>query len=185
MVIWTVPLQNRTQRNSVNFTSYTAFRDRLQTLESVGAITGSLKNLGAEKDGALAERISGWSFTPAVFQALGVKPARERLYTDAEDQIDNWAPVIVITHRPGNGTSTKIPMSSVRTLTLDQNPVTVIGVLAKTSVSSGTRSISSRLWKSRSDVAEQTGIQHSAWAAEKERFRETGPGRDRYHSRAT
>src|SRR5712664_178346 len=46
MVIWTVPLQNRTQRNSVNFTSYTAFRDRLQTLESVGAITGSIKNLG-------------------------------------------------------------------------------------------------------------------------------------------
>src|SRR6266404_5210529 len=56
MVIWTVPLQNRTQRNSVNFTSYTAFRDRLQTLESVGAITGSIKNLGAEKDGAPAER---------------------------------------------------------------------------------------------------------------------------------
>ena len=129
MVIWTVPLQNRTQRNSVNFTSYTAFRDRLQTLESVGAITGSIKNLGAEKDGAPAERISGWSFTPAVFQALGVKPALGRLYTDEEDQIDNWAPVIVITHRLWERHFNRDPSVIGKTLTLDQNPVTVIGVL--------------------------------------------------------
>src|SRR6516162_11764946 len=40
MVIWTVPLQNRTQRSGVNFTSYTTFRDHSQTLESIGALTG-------------------------------------------------------------------------------------------------------------------------------------------------
>src|SRR5215813_10361093 len=51
IVIWTVPVQDRTQRNAVNFTSYVAFRDKLQSFECVGAITGSIKNLGAEKDG--------------------------------------------------------------------------------------------------------------------------------------
>jgi len=129
MVIWTVPLQNRSQQNSVNFTTYTAFRDNLQSLESVGAITGSIKNLGAEKDGAPAERISGWGFTPAVFQALGVKPALGRFYTEEEDQVDNWAPVIVITHRLWKRHFNSDPNVIGKTLMLDQNPITVIGVL--------------------------------------------------------
>jgi putative ABC transport system permease protein len=129
VVIWTVPLQNRTQRNGVNFTSYTAFRNSLQSLESIGALTGSIKNLGAEKDGAPAERITGWGFSPAVFQALGVKPAMGRLYTDAEDQIDNWAPIIVITHRLWKRHFNSDPNVIGKTLMLDQNPITVIGVL--------------------------------------------------------
>src|SRR5207244_1707280 len=99
MVIWTVPLAERTQQNAINYSSFTTFRDKLQTLESMGALTNSIKNLGAEKDGVPPERISGWGFTPAVFQALGVKPAMGRFYTDEEDQVANWAPVIVITHR--------------------------------------------------------------------------------------
>src|SRR5438132_4436174 len=129
MVIWTVPLQNRTQQNSVNFTTYTSCRDKLQSLESVGAITGSIKNLGAEKDGAPAERISGWGFTPAVFQALGVKPALGRFYTEAEDQVDHWAPVIVITQRLWKRHFNSDPNVIGKTLTLDQNPITIIGVL--------------------------------------------------------
>jgi putative ABC transport system permease protein len=129
MVIWTVPLQNRTQRSGVNFTSYTTFRDHSQTLESIGALTGMIKNLGAEKDGAPAERISGWGYSPAVFQTLGVKPALGRLYTDAEDQIDNWAPVIVITHRLWKRHFNSDPNVIGKTLMLDQNPITVIGVL--------------------------------------------------------
>ena len=55
----------------MNVSSYYAIRDKSQTLESVGALDGSIKNLGAEKDGAPAERISGYGFAPAVFKALG------------------------------------------------------------------------------------------------------------------
>ena len=129
MVIWTVPLQNRTQQNGVNFTSYTMFREKLQTLESFGALTGSIKNLGAEKDGASAERITGWGFSPAVFQALGVKPVLGRLYTEAEDEIDNWAPVIVITHRLWKRRFNNDPNVIGKKIILDQNPITIIGVL--------------------------------------------------------
>src|SRR5919199_1499193 len=48
MVVWTVPLKERNQQNAMNVTSYYAIRDKSQTLESIGALTGSIKNLGAE-----------------------------------------------------------------------------------------------------------------------------------------
>ena len=129
MVIWTVPLKDRTQRNNVNISSYYSLRDKTQSLESLGALTGSIKNLGAEKDGAPAERITGWGFSPAVFQALGVKPALGRFYTEEEDQVDNWAPVIVITNRLWKRHFNSDPNVIGKVLTLDQKPVTVIGLL--------------------------------------------------------
>ena len=129
VVIWTVPLKDRTQRNNVNVSSYYAIRDKSQSLESLGALTGSIKNLGAEKDGAPAERITGWGFSPAVFQALGVKPALGRFYTEEEDQVDNWAPVIVITNRLWKRHFNSDPNVIGKVLTLDQKPVTVIGLL--------------------------------------------------------
>ncbi|HYR82848.1 MAG TPA: ABC transporter permease, partial [Terriglobia bacterium] len=129
VVIWTVPLKDRTQRNNVNVSSYYSLRDKTQSLESLGALTGSIKNLGAEKDGAPAERITGWGFSPAVFQALGVKPALGRFYTEEEDQVDNWAPVIVITNRLWKRHFNSDPNVIGKVLTLDQKPVTVIGLL--------------------------------------------------------
>jgi len=129
VVIWTVPLKDPNQRNAVNVSSYYAFRDKSQSLESQGALTQSIKNLGAEKDGAPAERITGWGFSPAVFQALGVKPALGRFYTEEEDQVDNWAPVIVITNRLWKRHFNSDPNVIGKVLTLDQKPVTVIGLL--------------------------------------------------------
>src|SRR5262245_18222604 len=129
MVVWTVPLNNRNQQNGVNYTSFTTFRDKAQTLESMGALTNSIKNLGAEKDGQPAERISGWGFTPAVFQALGVKPELGRFYTDEEDKVADWSPVIVITHRLWKRHFNNDPNIIGKTITLDQKPITVIGVL--------------------------------------------------------
>src|ERR1700758_3459645 len=49
MVLWTVPLKDRTQQNSVTIMAFNTYRDTSKTLESVGALTGSIKNLGAEK----------------------------------------------------------------------------------------------------------------------------------------
>jgi putative ABC transport system permease protein len=129
MVLWTVPLKDRTQQNNVTVLAFNTYRDSSQTLESVGALTGSIKNLGAEKDGSPSERINGYGFSPAVFQALGVKPAMGRLYTDAEDKIDDWAPVILITDRFWKRHFNRYPNVLGKTLTLDQKPVTVIGVL--------------------------------------------------------
>jgi putative ABC transport system permease protein len=129
IVIWTVPAQNKNARNAVNFSAYTTFREKSQSFESMGAITGISKNLGAEENGAPAERISGWRFTPSALQVLRVKPAMGRFYAEDEDQIDNAAPVIVITHRLWKRHFNSDPGVIGKKLMLDQQPNTVIGVL--------------------------------------------------------
>jgi putative ABC transport system permease protein len=129
LVLWSVPLKDRTQQNNIPYVGYTTYRDKSQTLESIGALTGTIKNLGGEKEGAPAERISGWGFTPAIFRALGVKAALGRLYTEEEDQIENWSPVILITDRLWKRHFNRDPNVIGKTLVLDQKPVTVIGVL--------------------------------------------------------
>jgi putative ABC transport system permease protein len=129
LVLWSVPLKDRSQQNSIPYVGYTNYRDKLQTLESIGALNGYIKNLGGEKEGAPAERITGYGFTPAIFRALGVKASLGRLYTDEEDQIENWAPVIVITDRLWKRHFNRDPNVIGKTLILDQKPITVIGVL--------------------------------------------------------
>ena len=59
VVIFTVPAQNKDARNGVNISAYTAFRERSQSFEAMGALTGISKILGADENGAPAERISG------------------------------------------------------------------------------------------------------------------------------
>src|SRR5262245_41942679 len=55
VVIWTTPVQDRAQQNAMNVSSYYMIREKSQALESVAALTGSIKNLGGEKDGAPTE----------------------------------------------------------------------------------------------------------------------------------
>ncbi len=59
VVVWTVPLGHPDQRNNVNVSTYLAIRDRNRSFESVGVFNGALANIGAEQDGAPAERING------------------------------------------------------------------------------------------------------------------------------
>ena len=129
LIIWTVPAQDKSARNGVNFSAYTMFREKSQSFEAMGALTGISKSLGAEENGAPAERISGWRFAPSVFQVLRVKPALGRFYTEDEDQIDNAAPVIVITHRLWKRHFNKDPGVIGKKLMIDQQPITVVGVL--------------------------------------------------------
>jgi putative ABC transport system permease protein len=129
VIIWTVPAQDKNARNGVNFSAYTTFREKSQSFEAMGALTGISKSLGAEENGAPAERISGWRFAPSVLQVLRVKPALGRFYTEDEDQIDNAAPVIVITHRLWKRHFNSDPGVIDKKLMLDQQPITVIGVL--------------------------------------------------------
>src|SRR5215468_237945 len=44
MVLWTTPVQNKSQQNAMNVLSYYAIRDNSHSLESIGALTGSIKN---------------------------------------------------------------------------------------------------------------------------------------------
>src|SRR5215472_16103797 len=129
VVIWSVPVQHKDQRNNVNGSTYFQFRDKSQSYESFGVFNGSIKNLGAEKDGAPAERLDEETFTPSMFRVIGVRPQLGRVFTEAEDQIDNDAPVVLISdrfwRRHFNGDRNVIG----KTLVLDKTPTTIIGVM--------------------------------------------------------
>jgi putative ABC transport system permease protein len=131
MVIWTVPLQHKDQRNSVNVSSYFAFRDRSRSFQAIGAFNGDQRILGAEQNGVPAERIIGETFTPSMFQAIGIKPLLGRLFTDAEDPIGEPAPVILISYRFWQKHFDSDPAAVGKTLVMDKQPVTVIGVMPK------------------------------------------------------
>ena len=132
VVAWSVPLRNRNdQRNNLNVSTYNALRDRAQSYEFLGALNGGPKSLGAEQDGAPAERIYGDTLTPSMFRVLGVKPLLGRLYGDAEYQPENPAPIALISYdlwqRHFNGDRNVVG----KTMALDKVTTTVIGVMPK------------------------------------------------------
>ena len=129
VVIWTVPLQHKEQRGNVNGTTYFYFRDKSQSYEEIGVFNGGIKNLGADKDGAPAERLDEETFTPSMFRVIGVQPQIGRLFTEAEDQIDKDTPVVLISDRFWRRHFNADRDVIGKTLILDKAPTTIIGVM--------------------------------------------------------
>jgi len=98
-VIWSVAPQHLDQFSNVSIPDYIAFKERNRSFESLGAMTLNEQDFGASENGVPAERIIGEEFSPELLQALGVQPLMGRLFTAAEDQIDQAAPVLVLSYR--------------------------------------------------------------------------------------
>jgi putative ABC transport system permease protein len=129
VVIWKVPLDHPDQRNDVNASTYFAIRDRNTSFEAVGAFNGAPANIGAEQNGVPAERINGQTFTPPMFKAIGVQPKLGRFFTDAEDQVDNSSPVVLISDRFWQRHFNRDPNVVGKKLIMDTKPNIVIGVM--------------------------------------------------------
>ncbi len=131
-VIWTVPAETRDQPQTASISTYFAMRDRSTSFEVVGAYNGAacgVGTLGSEHDGQPAERILGQSLSPSLFRLLGVKPLLGRTFTDDEDQIDNVAPVAVISHDMWQRRFAGDPQILGKTFSLNRAKTTVIGVM--------------------------------------------------------
>jgi putative ABC transport system permease protein len=132
VAIWTVPTENPDQLGTSSIPRYFALRDHARSFESIAAFNGiacGVKTLGDERDGAAAERILGQTVSPAMFRTLGVQPIMGRTFTDAEDQVDQVAPVVLLSHRSWQRRFGGDPAIVGRTVTLDRAATTVIGVL--------------------------------------------------------
>jgi len=92
----------------VNVSSYYSLRDKTQSLESLGALTGSIKNLGAEKGWRARREDYGLGFSPAVFQCARREPALGASIPRRKIQVDNWAPSLLLRIVSGSGFSTAI-----------------------------------------------------------------------------
>jgi putative ABC transport system permease protein len=131
-VISTVSGENPEQPQTSSISAYFAFRDRTTSFESVGAYNGAacgVGTLGSDRDGIPAERILGQTFSPSLFRSLGVKPLLGRTFTDEEDQVDNVAPVVIISHGMWQRRFAGDPAIVGKTLALNRAKPTVIGVM--------------------------------------------------------
>jgi hypothetical protein len=129
MVLWTAPLNRPGVRNGVTAGNYLAWRDRSQSFAAMGGMFEFPSNLGAERDGAPAERLDGEHFTASMFQVLGVQPLKGRVFTKDEDQDRNPAPVMVLSYPFWQRRFAGDPNIVGRKVLLDNVDTTVIGVM--------------------------------------------------------
>jgi putative ABC transport system permease protein len=132
VAIWTIASDGPTQLGTSSITRYTSIRDHAQSFESVGAYNGvacGVKTLGFERDGVAPERILGQTISPSMFRTLGVQPMMGRAFTEAEDVVDQVAPVVVIGYQMWKRRFLGDPAIVGKAITLDRTKTTVIGVM--------------------------------------------------------
>ena len=128
--VWSVPLQNRTAQGSTLAPNFFALRDKNQSFQTVGGTWGGVTaNLGAGEDGTPGEKIQGQHFTPGMFEALGVQPEKGRTFAADEDRVDDAARVMVVSHDFWQRRFHGDPDVVGKSLRLDGEPYTVIGVM--------------------------------------------------------
>jgi putative ABC transport system permease protein len=99
VTLFAIPPGHPDQPNGISVPVLIAWKERARSFDAIGALTNNALDFGAEENGAPAERIQGEYVTPGLLQALGVQPLMGRLFTEAEDEIDHPAPVMIISHR--------------------------------------------------------------------------------------
>jgi putative ABC transport system permease protein len=123
------------QLGTFSISRYVAWRDETRSFESVAAFNGiacGVRTLGFEQNRVPPERIIGQTVSPSFFRTLGVQPMIGRTFTDAEDIVDQVAPVMLISHRTWERRFGGDPAIIGKLVTLDRTPTTVIGVLPPT-----------------------------------------------------
>ncbi|MBF5045671.1 ABC transporter permease [Aggregicoccus sp. 17bor-14] len=110
---------------SLAFPNYRDYRDRSHTLASVGAFRSDTRDLtGVDSPERLKARMASASLLPT----LGVQPALGRNFTAQEDT-KGGPPVVMLEHAFWVRRFGKDPSVLGRTLTLNGQPHTVVGVL--------------------------------------------------------
>jgi putative ABC transport system permease protein len=97
--VFSVSPEHLDQLQGVSIPDLFAWKEMVHSFEAVGAANVNAYDFGAEENGQPAERIVGEVCTPGLLRALGVQPYMGSNFTEADDEIDHPAPVIMITHR--------------------------------------------------------------------------------------
>src|SRR5262249_39991695 len=119
------PARGRNRVSPLNFVDWNEQNDAFDALAAVSGGGRILTGAGAEP-----ERIPGQSVTTAFFDVLGVKPTKGRTFVDADAQLK--PNVVVISERLWKRRFGQAPDLIGRTIVLDSEPFTVIGVVPAT-----------------------------------------------------
>ena len=129
VALTTHPLEFPNNRGSAAYREFEAWQDA-QSFEAVGGIWTVPEILGGESDGtSAAEDVLAIRGGPRLFEVLDVKPQLGRLITPDEDQVENWAPVALISDRFWERRFERDPQVVGKTIRLDGVVTTIIGVM--------------------------------------------------------
>jgi putative ABC transport system permease protein len=99
VVVKTVSPDTSAPNNNASIPDFLAWKEHSRVFETIGASIADRKDFSAGEDGSPPERVMGQGFSPGLFQTLGIQPMLGRVFTEAEAEIDNPAPVIVLSHQ--------------------------------------------------------------------------------------
>ena len=114
-------------RSLMAYREYDALRAQNHTFDELCVFLGQSVNLTGVSE---PQRLLGNFITGSLFDVLSLKPERGRLFTDAESQPGRAKTVVVISHDFWERRFNKDDGAIGATLTLNGNPLTVVGVLA-------------------------------------------------------
>ncbi|HKP86340.1 MAG TPA: ABC transporter permease [Blastocatellia bacterium] len=107
--------------------SFTDWRNQSQSFEDLSLVSGTAFNLTGT---TVPEKLTGASVSASFFKLLGVEPAVGRTFTEEEDRAGANR-VVVISHSLWQSRWAGDPDIVGKTLTLDNNSYTVIGIMPK------------------------------------------------------
>jgi len=90
---------HRDQGQGVSIPDMLQWKAQAHSFDGYGAVVLSERDLGAQENGMPAERVEGEMVTPGLLPALGATPLMGRYFSESEDEVDNAAPVMLISHR--------------------------------------------------------------------------------------
>jgi putative ABC transport system permease protein len=129
VALTTHPLESPNNRGSAAYREFEAWQDA-KSFEAVGAIWTVPEILGGDSDGtSAAEDVLSIRGGPRLFEVLDVKPQLGRLIAPDEDQVENWAPVALISDRFWERRFERDPQVVGKTIRLDGVVTTIIGVM--------------------------------------------------------
>ena len=137
VVLRSVPLDKPSETRGVAAGDYLAWKERNRTLDAIELSLTGPRDLGADENGAPAERTSGKSTTPGFFATLGVQPFLGRTFTEQESR--TRAPVVVISHRLWQRRYNGDPQILNKRIRIDRTAVTIIGVMPEELTQSNAR----------------------------------------------
>jgi len=124
-----VPAAHPEQTDVSTLPDFLTWQQRAKSFEAMGALIVNARYLGAGENGEAAERIEGEDVTPGVMPAFGVKPMMGRMFSDADDAVDNPAPVMMISYRLWQRRFGGDPTILNRTVPVNGVPTAVIAVM--------------------------------------------------------
>ena len=127
VVIRSVPRDKPSETRGVSIGDYLAWKERSRTLDAVELSLTGPRDLGAEENGAPAERTSGKSITPGFFATLGVQPFLGRTFTVEEGR--TRAGVVILSYQLWQRRYGGDPHILNRQIRVDRSVLTVIGVM--------------------------------------------------------